>query len=1276
MSSIWNTKRFSFLFVFVVMGLFALVGGWTPPAVAEDVHANPGDTDPMDDTMLFQDDELVLGHYQGGPSVNPDRALMIPTDDALTSWDDMYEGGYGTGIYDDEPVGEMAAGRIAYPDRDILVYALLNPDDATTYVELYDMKIYPYTIRRLTLRGPKNVTNPPDQRYISLAVGDLDRMVDENGAYHDEIIVVRSALYANNGEGVMVDVLDYNFKILASCDFAGSYRNVDVILGDFNGDLAKEIAIAMVKPESAGDNFIVKTGRLNYDDQSRTYALAFNSTSSDLYWSGYAVDLACGDFRGKGTQQIIASGGRKFYVFETDANLALTLKTTSDLDDYYGSSGDTKTKVRLAAGLFHFDPSNGYDFNRRQLAAVGLKRDKDDLWIKITTFDMDANYNLVMKAEKNETIDDNKRDFKQFDLSLSAGNFVGHGTSGEENNPAMQLAMAGSAFKTLDDDKNHYFWRVYTVSSDLKTVTKTAGEKLSDIARYRIYFAMPYDFDGDTWRLGPPMQVVMDKIIKLEGMIEEPPKHVDWLPKDPQHPEGEWEAVNIGGYDEFNVETTFSDGSSLESTTKNTSSYEIAGAASLDAKASITSKVPFICKTTIGMGGELGLGYQYDQSTADTNSEYVEVEAKVERATNRDDNIGGRIQHVDVWLYPIYGLMTGNSEAPYGYYQVIVPGTPDPHVPDTFQTTGFTEFDEYQPIHENHNIFSYPDYTAYQARKIPWPTDVGEFTVTDIYGEEYKYQEVFNLGNMGPFPYAANGQKVELTFSDTRSEENEREYNNTFTENAALTFTLSGKIKLPEHTKVEYESDVKLSFDANQSWGGSTIGKQESKKAGGLTIQLPVNPEDNRSYKFMTAVYTSANGGTFRVAHAVDPLGVDVSHDFWTRYYGGGKTDPALNLPRRMKWRDKDVNHFYEWWEPNEDFDKNYMRGFFLREGELNPVSKDYEYLSGSIYDGDKVLLCARVYNYALYGDTGAFNVRFYYCLFDNSSGNMAPGWTWRTQPDMTYRIGDTSTDPQNLPLVGTKEPNGESMREVRVPWDTTGLSQVAKSCYGYRFMVCLDEENEVDEIHEGWKDDKRTEQMPGGNNVGTYPVSNIIHVLAKDEAQTAAVSSMNLPEWAESWVSQNANGPLSVATSGDHDADVSLSDEALSIKTSGGLKSDGSISVKKGKKVQLRAHIQTQAQHPHSFFTLFYDGDPKAGGKLIAMKIARDLPRGDSYIWATWVPEATGSHQIYAHILGDMRYADNENKWETINVTVTDDKDGDHSDDGGCFIRTAGSGR
>lgn len=61
----------------------------------------------------------------------------------------------------------------------------------------------------------------------------------------------------------MVDVLDHRLNVIASYDFAGSYRNVAVALGDFNGDHLKEIVIAMVQPDTVGDTSAVVAGRLN-----------------------------------------------------------------------------------------------------------------------------------------------------------------------------------------------------------------------------------------------------------------------------------------------------------------------------------------------------------------------------------------------------------------------------------------------------------------------------------------------------------------------------------------------------------------------------------------------------------------------------------------------------------------------------------------------------------------------------------------------------------------------------------------------------------------------------------------------------------------------------------------------------------------------------------------------------------------------------------------------------------------------------------------------------
>lgn len=115
----------------------------------------------------------------------------------------------------------------------------------------------------------------------------------------------------------------------------------------------------------------------------------------------------------------------------------------------------------------------------------------------------------------------------------------------------------------------------------------------------------------------------------------------------------------------------------------------------------------------------------------------------------------------------------------------------------------------------------------------------------------------------------------------------------------------------------------------------------------------------------------------------------------------------------------------------------------------------------------------------------------------------------------------------------------------------------------------------------------------------------------------TAETPPVDLPEWARKLMAENPSAYISLNPEGNHDADVTLSESALSIGTPEGFKSGGAILVRKGKKVELRTNIRTETHHPHNFLVIFHDGHPDKKGKIIGMRSARGLPEGDAYIRA-----------------------------------------------------------
>ncbi len=1231
-----KTCHFLFLFLFLTMGLSTMTAGWSQPALAEEELTNPGDTNPIQSNMLFRDEELLEWHFQSENSLcEQDTYLKKPGADDLSSWTQTKQiqslncSTYsGPGIIEtgriDEPTHDQVA-RVMHLSSGKLEIALLDPKRG-----------FNSPVRSASLA--EDMPWARDE-FMDIAVGDLDLFVDENGFYHDEIVIAHVTSYTS-GTVLQVTVLDYNLNTLAVGSIPyhtnsdpGTSRGdgVAVALGDFDGDRKLEIAVAT---KEAYTKCTVAMGRLTYHDASGTYSIDFQNPYTHTfsrYYDWNSLDLAAGDFAGTGKAQLLLAEGIGTYLFEADSSLNVIYKTSyllvlSYYADYMNGG------VRIKPGLFHYDPANGFDVNRSQIAyAVQWNQDNcyGSYWpcdgsakITVGILEYDGQY-LHRLAEKEDYLPgDIGAPKDDADLSLAVGNFVGHGQSGEATSPTMQIAACGTV--TPGVYSSSHYWRLWTVSQDAKTLTAVSSQcGKATYGGYRTYSVVATDADGDSWRLGPPIHMSVKGLAQLNNVIQEPPKHLDYLPTNPDSPESDWiwDVINVNTSKEFYVEMGVTTSDALTTTKKSQSSYDIGGAASLDYQATVSAGFCKIARETITSSASVKAGYQYESSQSQIDSSYTEVTETKNVFTELDDYLTGKYQDMDIWLYPILGYMTDDPDNPYGYYQVVVPGAEFP-----FGGAGLG-INEYHPLHENHNILSYPPYNP-DLNRIWTPPDLGSFTIP---GSEDPVTDIMNSQES----IILGGTKTDksLTFTTKAGSESEKSYSNTLSESLDLSFSSKSEVKIPGIANAEVDIATKFNLNSKQSWGGSETAKQETSGTKGMKILSPAMRDGTKGYAFTSAAYVSSGGGMFKVAHAVDPLG-SVNGELWWKKQYGKKPDPALNLPNRFLLHKMQGDELEDYYILNPNESKYNIRGFFLRDGEVNPVTGEHEYLSGNPSDGDIVQLCVRVYNYS-FVDTGPFEVKFYYVLWDCLSGMMVGEPV--SQPGMTAEVSN---------LNGVITPNGETMKEVCVNWDTTGLNNTGDPNYGYRFIVHIDEKNEVNEIHEGWKDAALSVEAEGGNNVGYFPWSNPIFVGPPPTAQAMA---REIPK------------PVMV-------------EDALAVETEGGLESTGTVFLKTGEHYRLRAHINTETTHPHNFIALFYDGDPKQGGTLIASELVRGLPPGDAYIWTTWTPNTSGKRDIWAHIVGDLRYADRQNAWDSVTVMVSDaDDDNDSSP---CFISTAGSGK
>jgi hypothetical protein len=469
---------------------------------------------------------------------------------------------------------------------------------------------------------------------------------------------------------------------------------------------------------------------------------------------------------------------------------------------------------------------------------------------------------------------------------------------------------------------------------------------------------------------------------------------------------------------------------------------------------------------------------------------------------------------------------------------------------------------------------------------------------------------------------------------------------------------LSSKIKIPEPgvpLSFSLEGKAKLSASGYTSSGGETMGSTEMSKSSGVTLEIPPIigfSQEGRSYSFETAVYSSTNGGGPKVAHTIVGL-TDEASDWWVKQYGRAP-DPALNLPFLFRQKDPDSQHSnLNWWElktaDNDDFDtRHQMRGFFMRYNERDEATGEYELFNGNPVDGDVVRLCARVYNFSLGQATGVFGADFYYYGWDKRVGKQVDPKTGE-EVSQAIRIGKAIVP--GLDSLST--PDGTTMREVCVAWDTTGLSVVANPDIRYRFLVNLDENDDVKgEIHE--LRDAQGNEAPAGNNSGRWPWSDGI-LVEPPEMPTAAEHALRL-----------VDGVLE-----DTSLDVNfwLAEGDLAVETAAGFLGGEPVIVGAGEDCRIRARIVSDSSYSGNVWVVFFDGKPKEGGKPIGFTLVRGLREGDNYAWTHWTPEEPGEHEVRVYAFHRVSQANREGGTTWRMATVMSAPDGSGGGGDGCYL-------
>ncbi len=556
---------------------------------------------------------------------------------------------------------------------------------------------------------------------------------------------------------------------------------------------------------------------------------------------------------------------------------------------------------------------------------------------------------------------------------------------------------------------------------------------------------LPGDFYGESMALGEPTHLVFEGERSYAAEIQTPPYHVDYI-------QAPFE-VNGVRPEKKSVMNLSWMGSSVAYSKSQTESSKA------DTSFSATSALEWGVNASVGgryklIGANASGGYKDTSARVENaaNSSQATVATTITSVTDGSDNVVLYKTDRHVWRYPVLGPAPQAPDAPLEegeklngdrFMTFSLCDAPTIVQGDAGQSS---QFDDYNPIHEEGNLFSYP-------------TKVEN---TPYYGE---LQQVLSnrlnstVGGKTVLDLAVSQVTTDVSGLTTKSKK-------------AANGSLNVSLGAPKVFSVGVTSTVGYS---NELTNTETFTKtyQESEK---FTVtlnnaQLPFNSSYVK-HLIETQLYADA-AGVMKVAFGVDLA--DSNALVWRNTPGSlyaDKPDPALVLParynRRVQLSESGTTRVV--WSANEDrLSATQVRGI----GFWDVVLKKW---------ATSALVRGRQYEVRL---------PLYNASFMNAGG---------VDVEMRLRAqgGDAdlrTLDRQAVRLGGWTQ--GVEANKATASFQWTVPNDLAPGNYDLYFAV--DPDNKLDELHEEWS----YPGEPGGNNVGRYPIA----VLAEEPKAAAGLA-------------------------------------------------------------------------------------------------------------------------------------------------------------------------
>ena len=556
--------------------------------------------------------------------------------------------------------------------------------------------------------------------------------------------------------------------------------------------------------------------------------------------------------------------------------------------------------------------------------------------------------------------------------------------------------------ESLPDQKTYV--QIHTVGNDFKLVFSHSFE-VSDQVLYssRPRHASPLqvgDLQGRSLRLGPPTKIKMSGHIQPSMVLGVPPMHVGYMRRSrgdepsvvnvsvvPTNPHSTAEVKD------FNATYNFS----ASDTTKSTSTSTVGSTAST--KESVSGKVsygvPDIASVSIGFKASLE---QTKSNTAEAGNSFTTSRDTKERATTGlGDLVWFTPKDFYTYVYPVLGHFVCPTAKPDCSPQEKQPMQVQYSGPDDYESSiseaskvimvmSGENMEWYQPVHEPGNILTYP-----------WNLGVLK--------SRFPRNAILATPNPAKQTPGESSQTIGSTWTNTQSQsqsvaaKSTNSYSTSLSVAADVGFdgigasfsagldvngsksfaTLeTGQVTLAENSGIEVGIPA---LDSSEVWSISEFSYTLSNYIFGQTP--PVGTISSTPLEPVSGVSTSGILSAHFTAQATDLN--------WFDAYN--LPDVALNHPARWDW-DADnleisVNPPKMGEIPTSRF--HAMRGFFVTQPGSEAMTPDLLGASGPnltvLKPGEPVALLTRVYNTSLAAfDAGTIKVRFFGQEFDGTS--------------------------------------------------------------------------------------------------------------------------------------------------------------------------------------------------------------------------------------------------------------------------------------------------